>query len=143
MVVLACCITFWRYVTFACPDLLGGDGVVFACTAHARTFFWLQIYPAVIVRLGAQDLSFMLLLFQKKEQKPWQAHGTYRPVRNCSGLLIFIRDKEELIWVQLNRLLYLLAEPLLFPRSGGVRLSWGDSPVVLDWLLMSFKFLTV
>ena len=32
-------LTFWRYVTFACPDPWGGDGVVFADPAHARTFF--------------------------------------------------------------------------------------------------------
>ena len=36
---LACYLTFWRYVTFACPDPWGGDGVVFADPAHARTFF--------------------------------------------------------------------------------------------------------
>ena len=55
----------WRYITFACPDHLGGDGVVFACTAHAKTCFRILIYPAVFVYLGNQKLSFLHLLFEE------------------------------------------------------------------------------
>jgi len=39
----------WRYVTFVCPDPLGGDGVVFAGWAHDKSFLWLQIYPAIFI----------------------------------------------------------------------------------------------
>ena len=55
----------WRYITFACPDHLGGDGVVFACTAHAKTCFRILIYPAVFVYLGNQKLSFLHLLIEE------------------------------------------------------------------------------
>jgi len=55
----------WRYITFACPDHLGGDGVVFACTAHAKTCFRILIYPAVFVYLGNQKLLFLHLLFEE------------------------------------------------------------------------------
>jgi len=57
-------------VCYVCvPRPLGGDGVVFAGPAHARTFFWLQIYPAIIVGLGDQDFSIMHLMFQKEGAK--------------------------------------------------------------------------
>jgi len=49
---------------------LGGDGVVFACTAHTITCFRILIYPAVFVYLGNQKLSFLHLLFEEDEQKP-------------------------------------------------------------------------
>jgi len=43
--VLALAITLRRYVTFAHPDRKGGDGVVFALTAHDLIFFLITRRP--------------------------------------------------------------------------------------------------
>jgi hypothetical protein len=58
---------------------------------------------------GASHEAF---LFSYPIVAPRSANDIYRPVRDSSGFILFIQNREELARVQMNRFPFLLGKPL-------------------------------
>ena len=129
-------------VCYVCGPRPPGRGWRGFCTRGALfSSFWLLNCPAANYKILRMLNWFLSCDIAENLQKPWQANGIYRPVRNCSATDSFKKQKGTRLSAveQAPMSMQLLAES---PASGGVQLSWGDSRIVVDGFSLFFKFLT-